>query len=338
MKNNGMTLTIWRMAWAALWLYAGLFSLPAFATCRIHDGKPPVRILFSPPALLVSGDTQPGTVIYSEHIYSESGRVDCDADGDIWQGFTRLTDADRRTDNPLHGVFQTTVPGIGFRAAWANNTTAKLEEGSLIAPWHMGVSKVKKQDAYYSLAFNAVVQFVVTGPVGSGVIDTSQLEADWKYDNQVVAELRFNTVTAGVIPATCSLVENNITVPLQDIVASEFTNNVSRVVTDERFKIQIEKCDPNIKVDYAFTTAGSTGVTEGNILTIASGDAAAQGVGIQILNSNNTVLQFDQEYTAVPQTSAGQSITIPLKARYIKTGTVKGGQVNAAATFEVYYR
>jgi len=133
-------------------------------------------------------------------------------------------------------------------------------------------------------------------------------------------------------------VEKHITVPLQDLNVSELTDTFSKVVSDDRFKLQIDNCDADRKIDYKFTTNGSTGVTNGNILNITAEEGAAQGVGIQILNSNNAVLQFDQEYTAVSQTTAGQSVTIPLKARYIKTGTVKGGHINAAATFEVYYR
>jgi type 1 fimbria pilin len=79
-------------------------------------------------------------------------------------------------------------------------------------------------------------------------------------------------------------------------------------------------------------------VTNGSILGIASGDAAAQGLGIQILDSNDTVLQFDQTYTAISATQDKVPAEIPLKARYVKTGEVKPGKVEAVATFELFYR
>ncbi|HFK2709188.1 TPA: type 1 fimbrial protein, partial [Escherichia coli] len=47
---------------------------------------------------------------------------------------------------------------------------------------------------------------------------------------------------------------------------------------------------------------------------------------------------FDTDYTPVQKTTLNQNVTIPLKARYIKMGSVKSGRVNSVATFEVYYR
>ena len=73
-------------------------------------------------------------------------------------------------------------------------------------------------------------------------------------------------------------------------------------------------------MDYQFTSAGSTGVTNGNILGIASGDSAAEGVGIQILDQNDTVLQFDRNYTAITGAQDNVPVEIPLKARYVRTG------------------
>ncbi|MDL6338789.1 fimbrial protein [Escherichia coli] len=73
-------------------------------------------------------------------------------------------------------------------------------------------------------------------------------------------------------------------------------------------------------------------------LPIESGSGMAEGVGLQILDSNNNVMVFDTDYTPVQKTTLNQNVTIPLKARYIKMGSVKSGRVNSVATFEVYYR
>ena len=79
-------------------------------------------------------------------------------------------------------------------------------------------------------------------------------------------------------------------------------------------------------------------MTDNNILHIAEGEGAASGVGIQILDKNDAVINFDQQYTAINSTSADEIVEIPLKARYVKTGEVKGGKVDSVATFEVFYR
>jgi len=181
---------MWRGGFAILLMCAALMSALAQASCTILDRKPVSRIFFAPPALVVSSDAEPGTVIYTESHSSQTIRVECTAVGNIWQGYTVLTAADERPDNPLQGVYQTTVPGIGVRAAWANQITPKFEPGSIIRPWHMGISKVRKEDGYYALTFNAVLQFVVTGPMASGILNISKFNADWQYDDTMVAQFR----------------------------------------------------------------------------------------------------------------------------------------------------
>ncbi|MFU0866501.1 fimbrial protein [Kluyvera ascorbata] len=325
-----------------LLLFCGVWiSKSVFASCTISGAGTPGVVNFTVPPLIVPRDAEPGTVIYTAEATSASITVSCNSDGDIYQGYNGgLVSGDERTDNPLEGVYETNVPGIGFRAAWANNTAATLNEGALISLWHMGSSKVLQSDGYYPMMFHAIAQFVVTGSVysGGGVVHTSLLTAEWKYDDRVVGQLSFSDFSVWVQSTTCDVVEKNIIVPLSTIIASEFTSNVSKVVSDDSFKIQLNSCDAGIKVDYQFTTAGSTGVTSSDILSIATGSSAAEGVGIQIMDNNDNVLQFDKSYTAVAQTTKDQSVTIPLKARYIRTGDVKAGQVDAVATFAIYYR
>lgn len=318
----------------------GCISQSVFASCTISGSGKPAEVTFTVPSLVVARDAEPGTVLYTSEETSASATVNCDANGNIYQGYNGgLLPEDSRPDNPLKGVYETNVPGIGFRAAWSNNTAATLDEGSLISIWHKGSSTVGK-GGIYPITLHAIAQFVVTGTVysGGGSVHTSTLTADWKYDDRIIGQLRFSDFNVWVQSNTCDLVEKNITVPLSDITTSEFTDNHSKVVSDDSFKIQLNNCDAGIKVDYQFTTAGSTGVTGGNILNIAREGGAAEGVGIQIMDTNDNILQFDKSYTAVAQTIKDQSVTIPLKARYIQTGAVKAGQVDAVATFAIYYR
>lgn len=308
----------------------------ASASCSILNGKEPSTAVITLPALVVNADAEPGTVLYSQESLGDAISVSCTSDGEIKTGYTFLTASDERTDNSLSRVYQTNVPGIGVRMAWVKDIQA-ITPGSLVTPMHTGSSRTEPK-SIYAMDSHAEAQFVVTGEVSSGDIDTSQLSADWIYDGVTVARIRVSPTTVIVQSNSCNLVEKNVLAPLSTIVASELANGVSRTVSDDSFKIQLNNCSAGIQVDYQFTTAGSTGVTDGNILNIATGDHAADGVGIQIMDSNDNVLQFDRNYTAVAQTTQDQSVTIPLKARYIKTGNVKAGQVDAVATFAVYYR
>lgn len=328
---------LWRLFVVAFLIIGGVPKV--LAQCTIIDnGGNPAQMTFAVPTLVVNSDAAPGTIITTVDVANAAVTVKCTTAGEIWQGYTVLTNSDLRSDNPLASVYQTNIPGIGFRAAWANNAHAELTKNYLISPWHKGSTTVFAGDTY-DIIIHAVIQFVVTGPVSSGLIDTSQLSADWKYVDKVVAQIRFASASVVVQANTCELVEKNITVPLKEITYRDFENNLSPVVSDDRFRIQLEKCAANMAVDYRFTSAGSTGVSGGGeILDIASGTGAAEGVGIQILDQNNQIIKFDSEYAVVAKTTENQSITIPLKARYIKTGTLKGGQVNSVATFEVFYR
>lgn len=321
-----------------LLLCAGLLMCyqSASASCSIAGGDEPSTSTITVPALTVNADEAPGKVLYSQEVSGDVISVPCTSDGEIRTGYTMLTDSDERTDNPLTRVYQTNVTGIGVRMGWVKDGQT-ITSGALVTPMHLGSSRTEPKSTY-SIHSRAQVQFVVTGEVSSGDIDTSQLSADWLYDGVTVARIRVSPTTVIVQSNSCNLVEKNVLAPLSTIVASELANGVSRTVSDDSFKIQLNNCSAGIQVDYQFTTAGSTGVTDGNILNIATGDHAADGVGIQIMDSNDNVLQFDRNYTAVAQTTQDQSVTIPLKARYIKTGNVKAGQVDAVATFAVYYR
>lgn len=305
------------------------------ASCFIIGGVPVSTSTITIPALTVGMDAVPGTIISTQDGVGDAITVSCNSQSDINTGYTVLTSSDARTDNPLEKVYQTNVPGIGVRMGWTKDDQA-MTAGSLVTPMHLGSSRTNSTN--YVIHSHATAQFVVTGPVSSGTIDTARLDADWLYAGVTVAKVRFSPVSVSVQSNSCNLAESNIVAPLEPILASDLASGVSKIVSDDSFKIQLNNCDAGIKVDYQFTTAGSTGVTDGNILQITTGDTAASGVGIQILDSNDNVLQFDQNYTAVAQTVKDQSVTIPLKARYIRTGTVKSGQIDAVATFEVYYR
>ncbi|EAQ8936059.1 type 1 fimbrial protein [Salmonella enterica] len=308
----------------------------AWAGCSINGGAEPSTSLFTLPSLTIAADTPPGTVIHSQEISGASINVYCTGGGDIYTGYTVFTDSDARTDNPLNYVYQTNVPGIGFRLGWRKDGQP-MDENSLVTPMHKGVSTTEKTT--YIIQSNATAQIVVTGVVEPGIIDTNMLNADWLYNQTVVARVRFAPVVVNVTANTCSLVEKNITVPLKTITTSDIVQGYSDVVSDDSFRIQLTQCGAGIKVDYSFTSAGSTGVSgNSDILEIASGSGAAEGIGLQILDGNNNVLRFDNEYTAAPQTTDGQSVTIPLKARYAQTGAIKPGKVDAVATFSVYYR
>ncbi|HCM9744211.1 TPA: type 1 fimbrial protein [Enterobacter hormaechei subsp. steigerwaltii] len=314
-----------------------LFSAPAFATCTFTGGGSSGGIVtFNIPAVIqLEPDVQVGTIIYDASV--ESGEIAQRCDGDsvrVRRGYLSLSDADARED-VLPGVYKTNVAGIGIRVAASTTQFPSYTEEDIIRP-ETYLGTIRSFSTNYN--FRATAQLIVIGEVEEGDLNTSLLTSHETYDNDVIGEIRFSPTSVHITTNTCNLVDKNIYVPLETVNVHDFNGQYSDILTDSRFRIDIKDCAAGTKIDYQFTSAGSTGVTDGNILNIATGDNAASGVGIQILDKNDAVLQFDQSYTAITRSQDNVPVEIPLKARYIKTGEVKAGKVDAVATFELFYR
>jgi len=320
-----------------LLLLASAFFHSAHADCTFNGSSDVDAVVTFqlPPMIVVEPDTPVGTVIYDASVESKEVKVDCYGDAQVRRGYVYLTDADARED-VMPGVYQTNVPGIGIRAAASSERFPVFNEEDIVRPMHyLGSIHGSSQS---TSTFRAAAQLVVTGDIQEGDLDTSRLTSMDILGNAAIGEMRFSPASIHITTNTCNLVDRNIYVPLKTVNTQDFTGQYSDVLTDGSFKIEITDCAAGTKVDYQFTSAGSTGVTNGNILGIASGDSAAGGIGIQILAQDNIVLQFDRNYTAITSTQDKVAVEIPLKARYIKTGEVKAGKVDSVATFEVFYR
>ncbi|MBV8042857.1 MAG: fimbrial protein [Pluralibacter sp.] len=322
-----------------------LFSLavlaaacPAFADCTFTGGNDGVATFQVPAVIVLDPDTPVGTVVYDGNVESDEVTLHCSgADEQIRKGYLALTDADARED-VLPGVYKTNVPGIGIRAAASTERFPSYMEEDIVRPWNYVGKRHGSTSA--TATFRAVAQLVVIGNVQDGYLDTSRLTAQEMLGGTVIGEMRFSPASVHISTNTntCNLVDKNIYVPLKTVNTQDFNGQYSDILTDSNFKIEITDCAAGTRVDYQFKSAGSTGVTNGNILAIAGGDLAASGVGIQILDKNDAVINFDQEYNAISSASDKEPVDIPLKARYVKTGDVKAGKVDSVATFEVYYR
>lgn len=325
-------------------LFLGTISLVAVGTvpsvlantCTGNHAEEGVMTFQLPASILLEPNTPVGTIVYEDNTQSGHIEMDCQSTGNKYKGYVTLTDADARS-KVLEGVYQTNVPGIGIRMAEAQDKTPAFNSTYIVTPLHF-YSYGSTGWSVINTIYHASLQLVVTGDVEDGYLDSASLTAEEKWGNDVVARILVSPTAVHIQTNTCNLVDKNIYVPLKTIHANDFDGQHSDILTDDSFKIEIADCRAGTQIDYQFNSAGSTGVTDGNILDIATGDSAASGVGIQILDKSDTVLNFDQSYTAVSSTNANETVEIPLKARYVKTGDLKAGKVDAVATFEVFYR
>lgn len=332
-------LSVWRTGITAVLIMAGVYAHSAFATCTESGGDGGALTIQMPSLITVDADTPVGTVVFEGTQESSEVTIKCNSSGTETRkkGYTILTDSDSRSD-VMEGVYQTNVPGIGIRVAASNSSTPEYTSKDIVIPYHF-VSYMSGTTSMTHV-YRASAQLVVTGTPEEGDLDTSRLISEEKVGGALIGRITFapTSVHITTVSHTCNLVDNSIYVPLKTVNPGDFDGQYSDILTDGNFKIELTECSAGTQIDYQFKSSGSTGVMDGNILTISNGDSAASGVGLQILDKNDSVLSFDKDYTAISSTSANEAVDIPLQARYVKTGDVKAGKVDAVATFEVFYR
>lgn len=243
------------------------------------------------------------------------------------------------------GIFKTNIPGIGvkvFNGSYAvGNDIGESYKSATVASTIYGGGTI-----------GLTVQLFITGPVSVTATNNKvqllnkQIEL-WVNDidggispgGARVGTMTFS-VTSGVITvASCKT--PNVTVPLGSHSASDFAT-VGATSAPVAFNIVVNECSKNMaSVSYTLKpAAGISLVTKpfGQYLTLDS-SSVASGVGVQVLKADGvTPVEFEHKYAATGYNpTAGNNFTIPLHARYIRTGTVSAGSANSAAEFVMSY-
>ncbi|NIF20384.1 fimbrial protein [Candidatus Pantoea multigeneris] len=171
------------------------------------------------------------------------------------------------------------------------------------------------------------------GAVGSGRISTGRV-ANHSYDKLSVFNVNLTGVNT-ITPVACSVTQTAISVPMGDVLRSEFTG-VGSVATSKAFSIPLN-CDENTRVKITLdATADSSGIPGVIALNPSTSDKVASGVGVQVLRNSTPVTLGSALQVGTVATSG--VYTIPLAARYYQTqARVTAGQANATATFTMTY-
>jgi major type 1 subunit fimbrin (pilin) len=143
--------------------------------------------------------------------------------------------------------------------------------------------------------------------------------------------------TGEIISSSCAVdaASANQTVQLGKISKTSFTG-AGTTSSTKTFSIQLNGCDITTykKADVRFDGVGDA--NNNNVLKLATGSIAT-GVGIQLLNSDQTPLAVGSESTLT--TLATGTNQLNFGARYIQTGaTVGAGTANGQAQFSVIYQ
>jgi major type 1 subunit fimbrin (pilin) len=176
------------------------------------------------------------------------------------------------------------------------------------------------------------------------------------------------TGTLSFTQATCTLAETSKTVDLGEHSVSDFISTPTTAWVDA--SIRLINCNYGGAQNYSYnimkysnsstvttvaqpvtTTAAwnltltpATSVIDdtNGIMAISASGESATGVGIQLATTNNvtpTLVKFSQTMTGTMVSGSNATMTLPLYARYIKTGTtMTGGKANGRLTYLVEYK
>lgn len=234
-------------------------------------------------------------------------------------------------------VFSTNVPGIGLRF------TRTLDTGAIIT--YPGV--FFSRDRYIQLASTIfTLEVIKTAPVtGSGVIASGPYTTyGYGNDPMLTTSLSANALTI-VSPSCLVSGGNNQSVDIGSIRQSQLSGKGSSA-GGRSFSLEL-KCSggvnlsefTNVKMTFDGILATDTTADQGVLINQASAGQAAQGVGVQILNSDQTPLVMRKQQR-VGQFNDDQIHYINLKyfARFYQyLDAISAGEVRTYMIFKIDY-
>ncbi|MFC5527347.1 fimbrial protein [Rhodanobacter ginsengisoli] len=275
-----------------------------------------------PTTITVDPNAVVGDTIYTSSPTGISPTVTfkCSGSGNAW-GLQNIATANTPPKNV--NLFESGVAGVGYRI---------LQKGSYIYPYPYfsldGSKSWQESDA-------VTIELVKTGTINNGsLLQTGQLarfQAGSSTGQITDAVIQITNTTTFVAPA-CTVTTKSITVTLPAVSNVNFSG-VGSVAGTTPFAIGLT-CSSGttlrIQLDSPAAVAGKPGV-------IAPSSGGANGIGVQLLDSTGTAVNFGSAQT-VGATPNG-NLSVNYFARYFQTGTPVGaGAVQASATFTLSYQ
>ncbi|WP_321940128.1 fimbrial protein [Burkholderia cepacia] len=302
-----------------------IVNITGYATPEFNPSVPVGTVLHSVAVPLVSTGTW-----YESVLYCQSGDP-----GEVNYG--RITG----TVDPRYNTFPTTVSGIGVRIRRDNAPDSWWPRSGRGAQFTtFGLDPLR-------------VEFVKTGPITAAGSLRGEIGGVWFRDKkwQAISYRILGSIQIRPKVPTCSVATKQISVKMNptdnNFTARDF-GGIGGTTPERDFSIQLNCSggDEGTSTNaYVTLTDNSNSGNRSNLLSLTP-DSKASGVAVQILK-DGTPLSFGPDSSApsnpnqwkagnIPQGQGG--FTIPLTARYIQTGTLKGGTANAVATFTMSYQ
>jgi type 1 fimbria pilin len=237
-------------------------------------------------------------------------------------------------------VYKTTVPSIGIAIGFkdtnavnwiplsAPNATVFPAEGTPTIPvttfggemkvWYISLGELVTGS--YTIPDTLIGKFTGHRENGSTL--------NW-------ADATLSGTTINVVAMGCDLKSDSIGVELGQLTLSEFYG-VGSLTSNKNFSITLD-CDSEVKVDMDLSSPNIIN-SESGIIGLTSDGQEAKGVGVQVLNQNNTPIRLGDDVTVLSKTIIGLN-SIGFSARYYQVDdVVSPGTANAVANFTIKYK
>lgn len=292
----------------------------------------------------VAGATTPK---YSTPVnFSCNGDPNADRDIFLWFQISSANLVSGYTD-----LFQTDNPNVGVRysvsngaATSCNGTPTTVSTGRLQIVCHQQIQPASPGQNY-SLIVSA--QFVKLANTVAGPLTTIPSLSVTNGINNQSGNFAWGNVFTGAASGSFSTLTCSVTTP--SIVVAVSQANTSRLAsigsTDGAAAFNIGlNCNPGVKASMTLTDATTPSNTS-NTLSLGTGSTAT-GIGYQVLYNGN-LISFGpdsalagnlNQFSVMTSPAAGGPVTVPLTARFIRTGTMVPGTAIGKATFTMSYQ
>ncbi|WPN72687.1 MULTISPECIES: fimbrial protein [Pseudomonas] len=301
------------------------------ANCSFYPGHHQTTITMQVPATLsIPRDTPNGTVIYesppltmgptpssykctNEFSYGVQNNVGVSKSGDL--------------------VYAIGNTGLAWQWSFKDDVTIPIYPGIRREAGGFGWDTTRHVLRLFKIADVIDVQRIPAGTLGT-------FHADG------VSPLAMATNGTTIVPQSCETPDIKVDMGSHDM--SSFAEN-GAYSEPVKFDISLNNCPPGIKkVTYTLKptpTSPSQNSTRG--IVQLSADSTAQGVALQVLNSDGNPLVLNQSYVFADYPSVGGNLKIPLSARYFRVAETGGnggfdkgmraGTANATIAFVMSY-
>ncbi|CDZ82864.1 fimbrial protein [Citrobacter koseri] len=237
-------------------------------------------------------------------------------------------------------IYSTNVDGIGLRFSRGGATV------NIVYP-DVYSSYANRQTSYSLEGSRFTLEVIKTANVtGSGTLAAGKYTSyDWENGSNPILETFLSANAITVVSPSCTVLSGkNMNVDIGTIKRSDL-NGVGSTAGGKDFNIQLqcsggvsESGYANIHTTFSGNLATSTTAAQGVLINEKSGNAAAKGIGVQVLK-DGTPLEFSKKYNiGTLQTQETRYITLPYRARFYQyASTTSTGEVESHMIFNLTY-